>query len=223
MTHTNKVDWDDFYYASGDGIEPNTLGPLLPLSDEQQAIPISGVLPSGESAYFDQSQLHKQRNEAAGFKGSGINAPFPYPNLETADEYAFVSGQTRTQFPDQFSDDWWDASGILKTYGSDDGTLVDPVRQSGIFHRNGAKSLVRPLFVEGLRNVPFSGILSNGEEIASRQITDFKIFNPFILDVRVPRNEVNPAAGKLVQIPYLSTTRVKTIREPYQPASGEEQ
>ena len=94
------VTWNDFA-ASG-------LGPELPLTSGQKAQLPSGLLPSGESNYFDFSQIHDSN-------GSGINSMFPSP-------LSFVvSGVGQ--------------SGVYRTYGSDDSLVVADV--SGIFHASG--------------------------------------------------------------------------------------
>ena len=147
MTHAYKPKWSDFYEEE--------LGPYLPLSSGQQTIPISGVLPSGESGGFDNIQYHRSRAEAIGAKGSGINFPYPYPNTTTQNKYK-TNGNSYTE-------SWWETSGILKTYPPDDGILLDENRESGIFHYNFSK-----------------GRFSNGEDVKSSQIEDFTIFNDYI-------------------------------------------
>lgn len=186
MTHAHKPTWLDFYNEG--------LGPLLPLTSAQQQQLVSGILPSGESAGFDHAQLHAARNESPVNRGSGINEPFPYPNQSTLEQYAFVSGENYAKFPDKFSDEWWEASGIIKTYPEDSGTLVDPGRESGIFHYNNE-----------------SGIFSNGPAVKSEQIEDFNIFNDFIYHQRIQygREKI------LVSIPYISTYRISTNWNPY--------
>lgn len=94
------VTWNDFA-ASG-------LGPELPLTSSQKAQLPSGLLPSGESNYFDFSQIHDSR-------GSGINRVFPSPP--------------------SFIDIGDGQSGVYRTYGPDDSLVVADV--SGIFHASG--------------------------------------------------------------------------------------
>lgn len=187
MTHTQKPTWELFYEEG--------LGPSLPLSSDQQAIPVSGVLPSGEAAGFDFAQSHKIRREASDFIGSGINVPFPYPNQTTPNEYSLLTGETQSQ--DKFSEEWWEVSGIFKTYPSGDGQLVDAQRESGILHFNGEKSL-----------------FSNGSEVSSKQITDFNIFNNYIHHIRLPQNnrKIRPS---IVKIPFVSTFKVSINWNPY--------
>jgi hypothetical protein len=164
MVSSGTPTWNDFYLEG--------IGPHLPLSGGQRAQGPSGVLPSGEGGGFD-------------FRQSGINHPFPYPYTDTPDEFAFPDGATRADFPDQFSSGWWDASGSIRTYGPDEGTLVDSGRESGIFHFNDLLSQ-----------------FSNADEASGNQITDFTIFNPYVHHQGLPANRNNPPA---IQIPYLST------------------
>lgn len=223
MTHTYKPEWSDFYEEG--------LGPYLPLTSEQREIPVSGILPSGESALFDNRQLHDVRSEAPGFIGSGINMPFPYPNEDTAEEYAFVSGQTREQFPNQFSSDWWAASGLLKTYPHDgpvgytDGNPAMNSSESGIFHWNSEQD---PLATQptqertvvgwvvqdrGYKPVKFytqdsvlkGSLFSNGEAIKQLAEENFDIFNNYIHHEHFPANIVG--VGNILEIPFLSSYR----------------
>lgn len=161
--------WDNFYNEG--------LGPKLPLSAAARTQGVSGVLPSGESNSLDFEQ-----------QGTAINEPFPYPNTDTPENKAFPSGQSRSQFPNQFSDAWWAASGVVKTYGPDQGTLVDEERESGVFH--------------------FSELLSqfsNAQDVVAKQIDDFTIFNDYIHHETVPPNA---SKGSVVRIPFLSTYNV---------------
>lgn len=184
---TTKPDWSDFYNEN--------LGPLLPLTENQRKIPVSGVLPSGEHGGFDNSQFHKVRSEAKEFIGSGINVPHPYPNINTPTEYAYSSGDITGKFTDQ----WWATSGIIKTYPSSDGALSDKNRESGIFHYD--------IGTNRLGKLATSGRFSNGEDVLADQISDFKIFNKYIHHEKV-RNQ-------LVEIPYISTFRVSIDWNPY--------
>lgn len=181
-----KPKWIDF------ANETPPLGPVLPLTSGQMALPVSGVLPSGEGGGFDYSQSHSVRAEAPNKIGSGINTPYPYPNIQTSPQYAYLSGENPSG---KFTNDWWEESGILKTYPPDDGFLVDPVNQSGIFHYNGS-----------------SGIFSNGESVKSKQIQDFVIFNNYIHHQRMPSNSTN---GDILSIPYISTFRKSIDWNPY--------
>lgn len=171
--------WDDFYNQG--------LGPRIPLSEQQRQQPVSGVLPSGEANMFDFRQ-----------QGSGINEPFPYPNLTTPDELAFESGADRTMFPDAFSDEWWMASGVVKTYPADSGSTNE--RESGIFHFNELISQ-----------------FSNATEVSGNQIDDFTIFNPYIHHQRLPSN--NSAAGA-IEIPYVSTYNIALDFSAYYGSGG---
>ena len=80
--------WNDF------SEETPPLWPELPLSTGQMypgvQIP-SGVLPSGESNFLDPIQYQNDENlpNPENIGGSGINWPFPYPNLKTEDITGF--------------------------------------------------------------------------------------------------------------------------------------
>lgn len=171
--------WDDFYNQG--------LGPRIPLSQQQRAQGPSGVLPSGEANMFDFRQ-----------QGSGINTPFPYPNLTTPDNFAFESGADRTMFPDAYSDEWWAASGIVKTYPEASGSTNE--RESGIFH--------------------FSELISqfsNATEVSGNQIDDFTIFNPYVHHQGLPANNNNAPA---IKIPYVSTYNVSLDFNAYGGSGG---
>lgn len=106
MTH----DWSDFASAG--------LGPQLPLTSGQQAQLVSGVLPSGESNFFDLQQ-DRQRHF-----GSGINSKYDYAKedngsgvLATAPQDPFFSVSTHNPYRDS------------KPSG-----LSDRYYESGIFH-----------------------------------------------------------------------------------------
>jgi hypothetical protein len=136
--------WLDFYEEE--------LGPRLPLQSEQLVSPVSGVLPSGEGGGFDFSQYRKP-----------INKPFPYPNLLTPEILAFSDGQLRSNFPDNFSDEWWDASGVIKSYPESEDSLYGPEDETTILHFNG-----------------LSSSFSNAVDSKANQIENFRIFNPYI-------------------------------------------
>lgn len=179
MTHAYKPKWSDFANEN--------LGPNLPLTNSQMTIPISGVLPSGESNLFDSSQYHNIRSESPSHRGSGINTPYPYPNTNTARQYAYISGDNTTN---KFNTNWWEVSGIVKTYPSDDGKLVDESRESGIFHYNFSKSA-----------------FSNGSQAQSRQIENFTIFNNYIHHQLINQT--------IISIPYVSTFKMSINWNPY--------
>lgn len=141
---SSRPTWSDFYDEG--------LGPQLPLTPEQRVSPVSGVLPSGEGGGFDYSQHLKP-----------INQPFPYPNLSTPQILAFSDGQLKSNFPEQFGDDWWDASGVLKTYSPTSGELLNELTEGTVFHFDG-----------------FASRFSNASASKFFQIEDFRIFNPYI-------------------------------------------
>lgn len=202
--------WYDFNLA-----DPS-LGPFLPLSSGQQAQLISGILPSGEAGFFDYTQ-DRSLNPTTGFGvedpdavGSGINHPFPYPNKDTLDQFKYPSGDFYSAlyaqiFPEQFSDAWWEVSGIFKTYGPiphlDE--LVDdqrPKSGSGVVHPHGLQG-------------PFSNAPSSKED----SINDFTVFNPYIHHELMPSNSMG---GQTIRIPYVSTYRVSIDWDAYGQING---
>tara|TARA_A100001515_G_scaffold144850_1_gene150345 strand:+ start:7518 stop:8249 length:732 start_codon:yes stop_codon:yes gene_type:complete len=232
MAHADKPQWSDFYEN-----DPQ-LGPLLPLTSGQRVQLISGVLPSGESSFFDNRQLHSQRQETIGFKGSGINAPFPYPNQSTKNEFKFTtnldpsgasdSGED-SQFSEMFSDEWWAASGIIKTYPADvvgytSGNPAMNAQESGIFHWNSdvnpeiaqptpERTIIGWVVPEGEeRPIRFytqdeslkGSKFSNGEEAKRLAREDFNIFNNYIHHQHMPDNAT---PGETLNIPFLSSYR----------------
>ena len=158
-------EWKDFHPDDG---------PLLPLSSGQQAPLVSGVLPSGEGHFLDHRQSRERVHSNS--IGSGINFPYPHPNLNTPDDEAFLSQQNPSDFPDQFDDEWWDTSGIFKTYPEDPSTPTD-----GMF---------RP---ENLK-IPFS----NSSVAQSGEIENFTVFNPYIHHYKLS------SALPPITIPYIS-------------------
>lgn len=208
-------EWNDF------SEETPPLGPELPLSTGQMypgvQIP-SGVLPSGEANFLDPIQYQNDENlpNPANVGGSGINWPFPYPNLKTKEEYAFTSGIKKDDFPEQFSDEWWDNSGILKTYPEDTGGLEDDRYDkspraikdkkvgSGIFTWDGNKAGTQN---PGQRptDVLNGSLFSNGEDVRTAQIDDFTIFNTYKHHHRFPQGAV---FGESIEIPFLSTYKI---------------
>lgn len=162
MTH----EWKDFH--------PND-GPLLPLGSGQQVQLISGVMPSGEGHFLDHKQS-REVNPTVHASGSGINYPFPHPNPTTPNDEAFLSQEDPLAFPDQFSNDWWETSGAVKTYPEDPGT---PFVSGSIFNASGLE-------------IPFSN--SSGV----REIENFTIFNDYI-----HHHRLDPLLPPIT-IPYIS-------------------
>lgn len=117
MTH----DWNDFY----DGQDPE-LGPKLPLTSGQQVQLVSGVLPSGESNFFDLEQ-DRQKND-----GSGINRIYDYARENVGSgviaTYPQDSGYSIVHSPSLFGD--------YKPSG-----LTSREYESGIFHFNGSSGI----------------------------------------------------------------------------------
>ena len=167
MTH----EWKDFHPDDG---------PLLPLGSGQQVQLVSGVMPSGEGHFFDHRQS-REINPTIYTGGSGINYPFPHPNQETPDNEAFLSQEDPSAFPDQFSEDWWEANGVVKTYPEDPGT--DLHVGGSVFNANGLE-------------IPFSS--GNSQEAQVREIEQFTIFNDYIHHHRLDP-ELPP-----IKIPYIS-------------------
>lgn len=213
MAHAYKPRWSDFYEN-----DPK-LGPLLPLTSGQKVQLVSGVLPSGESSFFDNRQLHS--------RGSGINTPFPYPNQSTKNEFKFTTNLN--PFSEMFSDEWWAASGIIKTYPADvvGYTSENPAmnaQESGIFHWNSdvnpevtqptpEKTVIGWVVPEGEdRPIRFytqdeslkGSKFSNGEEAKRLAREDFNIFNNYIHHQHMPDNAI---PGETLNIPFLSSYR----------------
>jgi hypothetical protein len=171
MSYSNPS-WSDF---SNQG-----LGPELPLSQQQRTQLPSGVLPSGEAGGLDLAQFGKE-----------INKDYPYPNSSTPQELSSIRIGSGTPASQKFSDDWWAASGILKTYPEDPGDLLDPERETSIF--NFTNSISR---------------FSNATDVKSKQIENFTIFNPYIHHQTSRNNQP-------VAIPFLSTFNVSLDFRPY--------
>jgi len=72
---------------------------IVPLSAEQKLQGVSGILPSGESNFFDHSQLHSLND------GSGINSKYPSPEN--------ISGEIYKTYPSNSIVDPNRESGIL--------------------------------------------------------------------------------------------------------------
>lgn len=175
--------WSDFHNAGR--------GPDLPLSDAARRQLVSGVLPSGEANGLDFAQ-----------QNTAINQPFPYPNDNTSEEFAFTSGTDRAMFPDQFDEDWWDASGVVKTYPPEEGALVDDNSESGVFHFNQLLSQ-----------------FSNASQIIKQQIDDFTIFNPYVHHENLPAGQSSQKATPVL-IPYVSTYQVSIDFDAYNGRRG---
>jgi len=201
MTHW----WKDFYLA----IPTGTMGPFLPLTPNQQAMPVSGVLPSGESGFLDDLQ-HRSGNGSVGSFGSGINYPFPFPNVATANALKYPSGDFYAElyssfFSNRFTPEWWEESGILNTYGPTPhiANLVEDARPkvgSGTLHPRGFQS-------------PFS----NAPRSKVNSINDFTIFNPYIHHKGLPSTS---APGVAIFIPFLSTYKVSIDWDAYGRVNG---
>lgn len=179
MTH----EWKDFHPDDG---------PLLPLSSGQQAPPVSGVLPSGEAHFFDYRQDRSVNPTVRSDNGSGINYPFPHPNPDTPNQEKFLSRENPSGLDDKFTKEWWDASGILKTYPeSPNSGFYDSAYKSTIFSPTGDK-------------VPFS----NGRDIKFTQIDDFAVFNHYVHHYRL-----NSPSAPPITIPYISQYFISTMKQ----------
>lgn len=155
--------------------------PAMPLASGDYG---SGViLPSSEAHFYDLAQAHAHND------GRGINAVFPNP-LGVNSE-------------DKFSEDWWNVSGLLRTYPEEaveKDTLfwrTHPVLSAG--DSGGGHSGV--FYYVGLR-----GQFSNLGTVVP--ISDFNIFNQYIHHVR----DVN---GSVTSIPYTSDFTVSVAYNPY--------
>tara|TARA_Y100001973_G_C5196876_1_gene334870 strand:+ start:1139 stop:1747 length:609 start_codon:yes stop_codon:yes gene_type:complete len=182
MTH----EWKDF--------SPDD-GPMLPLSSAQQAQLISGVMPSGEEHFFDRRQDRSVNPLNPGTQrgwvgGSGINSPFPHPNPTTPDSEKFLSHENPADFPNSFSKDWWEASGILKTYPESPGAPYDAGTSGSIFEADKLK-------------LPFS----NSDKAKLDQIEDFTIFNDYIHHYRL-----NKPKAEVITIPYISSYFISSMK-----------
>lgn len=199
MTHAFHPTWNSFNQEAGGTSSGN---PPLPLPDVMRRLPTSGVLPSGEGAGFDFRQHTDVRAETSpsgdepGITGVGINYPYPYPNASTPIEFAMVSGHyyaSGTEYvkvlPQMFTEEWWEASGVVKTYPPSEGTLYNG--GASIFAYSGGRSQ-----------------FSNGVFVSGKQINDFKIWNDFVHHELV--------VGQQVKIPFLSSYTVSTgVWNPY--------
>lgn len=174
MANPNPT-WDDFFQEG--------LGPQLPITEAQRQLGPSGVLPSGEQGGFDFTQDRTVRTESPSDVGSGINQPFPYPNENTEAQF---------KLDGTYTDEWWAASGILKTSAPSEGELYDD--EKSVFSFDGLVSN-----------------FSNSQDIVDDQIEDFTIFNNYIHHQRLPGN----TAGNIVSIPYISTYNVAIDYRPY--------
>lgn len=103
MTH----EWNDYYDAG--------LGPQLPLTSGQQVQLVSGVLPSGESNFFDLEQ-DRQKSD-----GRGINKDYDYQKENAG------SGVVATYPPDGF---------FSTEFTGKPSGIIDSNRESGIFHQH---------------------------------------------------------------------------------------
>jgi len=193
----------------------------------------SGVLPSGEHGGQDNRQLHFVRSDLVENgvrinkqRPSGINYLYPNPHrsFKTDDGKAFYvvghgypSGQgdylsyaIRDEAGELFTAEWWEASGILRTYPADvvghkTGNPAMNQRESGIFHWNSEPD---PRFSSTDPVIRKGSLFSNGERVKSYQIKSFSLFNTYIHqhrfpDVPPPQPYIN--LGRTIQIPYIST------------------
>jgi hypothetical protein len=177
MTHTQRPEWDDF--APEDGT-------IFPVNQSLSDFP-SGILPSGESNFYDTGQSHVENG------GSGINYKFPYPDENTAHEFAHPSGEPSGLY----NEEHWATSGVIITRDKEEGSVNS--QQSGVFAMSGEFS-------------PFS----NGTIVKQDQIEDFTIFGNYIHFERFPSNSKKDFDKKgLLQIPYISDYDVSIDWNPY--------
>ena len=182
MTH----EWKDF--------SPDN-GPSLPLSGVQLQQLVSGVMPSGEEHFFDRRQDRSVNplnpDMQPGWEsGSGINFPYPHPNSGVLNSEKFLSQENPADFPDRFTDEWWEASGAFKTYPESPGTPYNTTTSGSIFEADNLK-------------IPFS----NSQDAGQRQIDDFTIFNDYIHHYRLPRIDAPP-----ITIPFISSYFISSMK-----------
>ena len=128
-----------------------------------------------------------------------------------------------------FSDEWWAASGIIKTYPADvvgytSGNPAMNAQESGIFHWNSdvnpeiaqptpERTIIGWVVPEGEeRPIRFytqdeslkGSKFSNGEEAKRLAREDFNIFNNYIHHQHMPDNAT---PGETLNIPFLSSYR----------------
>jgi hypothetical protein len=230
-----RKSWADFHNEDTN----NIYNPPLPLdtgqtlqSDQQHNFigdeldldtPPSSILPSSEAHFFDIVQAHRVRTDLfatipSEYPRSGINYPHPYPNERTVQQnpyLAFTSGYLASylddgSFDQMFTEEWWDESGILKTYppiaisGFERNNPAMNSYNSGIFHWN---SEVRKGFENSDPPVLKGSLFSNGEIAKSQQIDDFTIFNNYFHQEFIDNEPV--------EIPYISTYKVSIDLNPY--------
>lgn len=229
-----RKSWADFHNEDTNNIH----NPNLPLgtgetlqSDQQHNFiglnleldtPPSSILPSSEAHFFDIVQAHRVRKDLfAKFNAetpSGINYPHPYPNENTVTNnpyLAFTSGYLASylvdgSFDQMFTKEWWDESGILKTYppvkisGYAENIPAMNAYHSGIFHWN---SQERKGFEGNDPPILEGSLFSNGELAKSDQIKDFDIFNNYFHQEFINNTPV--------EIPYISTYKVSIDLNPY--------
>jgi hypothetical protein len=171
---------DDHYYYSN---------PSLPLPTGDYGSDV--ILPSAEAHFYDVSQAHAHND------GSGINVTFPNP-----------SGDGKPG--SKFSEDWWNVSGLLRTYPEEVASLDGkPVDKDTLFWRtHPILSIGDPgdghtgtFYYVGLR-----GEFSNTGVV--EPISDFNIFNHYI-------HHILDSDGNVIFIPYVSDYIVSTGYVPY--------
>ena len=179
MTHANdRPEWDDF--APEDGT-------TFPVNQSLSGFP-SGILPSGESNFYDTGQSHAENG------GSGINYKFPYPDEYTAHEFVHSPSEPSGLYNEAH----WDISGVIVTREADLSGSVNTL-QSGIFSKEGEVS-------------PFS----NGSIVKQNQIEDFTIFGNYIHFERFPSNSsLDFGDQEHLEIPYISDYDVSIDWNPY--------
>ena len=157
--------------------------PAMPLASGDYG---SGViLPSSEAHFYDLAQAHAHND------GRGINAVFPNPSSSNS--------------ADKFSEDWWDVSGLLRTYPEE-----EPEKDEEFWRTHLVLSRGDPggghsgvCYYVGLRgqfsNLGISGVVP---------VSDFNIFNQYI-------HHVSDINGVAIFIPYISDYTVSVAYNPY--------
>jgi hypothetical protein len=158
--------------------------PSMPLLDVDYGGGV--ILPSAEAHFYDVSQAHAHNDG----DGSGINVTFPNPSGD---------GQPGGKF----SEDWWNVSGLLRTYPAEEVDTdvlfwrTHPVLSIG--NPGGGHSGI--FYYVGLRgNFSNTGVIE--------PISDFNIFNHYI-------HHILDSDGNVIFIPYVSDYIVSNGYDPY--------
>ena len=153
--------------------------PCLPLGEDQWGIGSGVILPSSESNFFDFRQAHHYNN------GSGINVYFPHPS------------------DGKFSDEYWAASGLIKTDGEvpAENPDLNHWKTYGVLTGASAAGHTGVFYYNG-----FEGKFNKHGTVPPT--TDFNVFNPYV-------HHYDLDTGGPIFIPYVSDYIVSTAYVPY--------